>query len=118
MPTTLIANATIWDATGAPAFAGDLLVEGNRILAVGPDASAGRAPADQVIDGSGKTLMPGLTEGHAHISFGDAALTEDLIAPSPERHLFALRRNFLPESTRRSLVGSGLALYWRVIEIA
>ena len=44
------------------------------------------------IDGSGKTLMPGLTEGHAHISFGDAASTEDLIAPSPEAHTLITAR--------------------------
>ena len=34
MSTILITNAKIWDATGGPAFAGDMLIEGNRIRAV------------------------------------------------------------------------------------
>jgi len=31
MGNTLILGAKIWDASGAPAFPGDVLVEGNRI---------------------------------------------------------------------------------------
>lgn len=86
MPTTLITNATIWDATGRPAFTGDLLVNGNRIQSVCAAGAGPPPPADRIIDAAGRTLMPGLTEGHAHISFGDAASTEDLISPSPEAH--------------------------------
>jgi imidazolonepropionase-like amidohydrolase len=91
-PTTLICNATIWDATGQPPFIGDLLVEGNRIQAVHRSAPSALPHADQVIEGAGKFLMPGLTEGHAHISFGDAASTEDLIRPSPEEHTLITAR--------------------------
>ena len=36
MGETLIRNATIFDATGAKPFTGDLLIEGNRIAAVTP----------------------------------------------------------------------------------
>lgn len=92
LPTTLITNATIWDATGAAPFAGALLVEGNRIRSVTASATGPLPQADQIVDGTGKTLMPGLTEGHAHISFGDAASTEDLISPSPEAHTLITAR--------------------------
>jgi imidazolonepropionase-like amidohydrolase len=43
-----------------------VVVEGRRIVAVGPTAST-KAPADATrIDGRGKFLLPGLTEMHAH----------------------------------------------------
>ncbi|MCW1402824.1 amidohydrolase family protein [Novosphingobium sp. MW5] len=83
MATTAIINATIFDATGRAPFQGHVLVDGNSISAV----TEGEAPsADMVIDASGKFLMPGMVEGHAHLSFGDAATTDQIIAPSPEAH--------------------------------
>jgi len=90
MTTTLIRNATIFDGTGADTFAGDLLLEGNRIASVTP--GGGDDAADTVIDGSGKFLMPGMTEGHAHLSFDAFTCTEDLIAPPPEEHAFLTAR--------------------------
>ncbi len=91
MATTLITNAVIWDATGAAPRVGDLLVEGNRIASI--VAGGGEnARADRVIDGTGKFLMPGMVDGHAHLSFGDATSTEDLIRPSPEEHTLITAR--------------------------
>ncbi len=87
----LIRNATVFDATGAKAFPGDVLVEGNRISAVTPSGHA-RHDADQVIEAGGRFLMPGMVEGHAHLSFGDATSTEDLIRPSPEEHTLITAR--------------------------
>ena len=44
-----------------------VLVEGNKIVAAGP-ASEVKIPADAtVIDTSGKTMMPGLIDTHAHL---------------------------------------------------
>ncbi len=66
---TLIRGATIiaMDAAHcADAFAGDVLVEGDRIAAVGPDLDAG--PEARVIDGTGRLVMPGLVNGHLHSS--------------------------------------------------
>ena len=47
MTKTLIAGAKIWDATGGPAFQGDLLVEGHRIAAGAPEVARKRPLADQ-----------------------------------------------------------------------
>ncbi|HQY69786.1 MAG TPA: amidohydrolase family protein [Pseudomonadales bacterium] len=92
MKTTLIRNATIWDGSGARAFAGDLLIEGNRIRSVTPgDAEAG-ARADVQIDAAGRFLMPGMTEGHAHLSFDGVTCTENLITPPPEEHTLLTAR--------------------------
>ncbi|MFM5908566.1 MAG: amidohydrolase family protein [Novosphingobium sp.] len=89
MASTVIANATIFDATGKAPFTGHVLIEGNAIAAV----SSGDAPqADTVIDARGQFLMPGMTEGHGHLSFENCAATEHLITPTPEEQVFAAAR--------------------------
>lgn len=90
MTTTLIKNAKIFDGTGAEAFNGDLLIEGNHIKSI--TQGGGDATADTIIDASGKFLMPGMTEGHAHLSFDSFTCTEDLIAPPVEEHAFLTAR--------------------------
>ena len=92
MTKTLFVGAKIWDATGAAPYLGDVLVEGNRISAVAK--GAGKLPqADcTVIDAKGMFLMPGMTEGHAHLSFEAVTATEDLITPSPEAHTLLTAR--------------------------
>ncbi len=92
MSTTLIAGAQIFDATGAPPFKGDVLVEGNRIRAVSRAPGQLLRDGGEVINGAGMTLMPGMVEGHAHLSFEAVKATEDLIAPSPEEQVFTTAR--------------------------
>lgn len=88
MTSTNITNATVFDATGAAAFAGHVRIEGNRIAHVVRAGQGDLPPAERIIDASGKFLMPGMVEGHAHLSFGNAASTDAIIAPSPEAHVF------------------------------
>ena len=62
----LIKGATIVamdSAHGAEPFSGDVLVEGDRIQAIGENLSAGSA---ETIDGRAKLVMPGLTNAHVH----------------------------------------------------
>jgi cytosine/adenosine deaminase-related metal-dependent hydrolase len=75
-PTLLIRNVTVIDGSGAPAYGPvNVVVKQNvidRIDRVDP-ISAGRgegpaAQADRVIDGTGMYLMPGLVDGHTHVS--------------------------------------------------
>ncbi len=96
MATTLFKNVNILDCTGAFPFAGDVLVEGNRITAVHRKNSPATlsVPNDaQVIDGHGTaTLMPGLIESHSHLSINN---TDDLaqigFIPPEETTLIAVR---------------------------
>lgn len=92
MKRILITGATIWSGSGGPGEIGDVLVEGNSIRAV--SNAPGQLPAAgcDVIDGHGKFLMPGMTEGHAHLSFEGVTATEDLIRPIPEAQVFAAAR--------------------------
>lgn len=87
MTSTCFRNATILDGTGAAPYAGDLLVDGNRIAAVLPPGRAPATPAGQVIECNGATLMPGLIEPHAHLSFVDQASPMAFHAIPVEEHL-------------------------------
>ena len=74
----LIERATVVDGTGGPPRPGEsVLVEGNRIAAVGPGVSAPDGAPVERIDAAGKTLMPGLIDCHCHISFGEARTQEE-----------------------------------------
>jgi imidazolonepropionase-like amidohydrolase len=66
-PALVIEGARLIDGTGAPAREGvTVIVEGERIAAVG-GAGRVRAPAGaRVVDAAGKTLLPGLIDTHVH----------------------------------------------------
>ena len=85
MPGTLFTNVRIIDGSGSEPFAGSLLVQGNRIKTVAKDGTIA-ADGAEVVDGGGATLMPGLIEPHAHISFCDTPDLESLGDIPPEEH--------------------------------
>lgn len=62
---TLIHNARVFDGTGAPALVQDVLIVGDRIVAVGRNLK--RPHATRVIDARGMTLIPGLHDLHTHL---------------------------------------------------
>ena len=70
-----IRNAKVFDGTGAPSFPADVQIDGNRIVAVRPVDGPASArieprPADaEIIEADGATLMPGLVEAHAHLTW-------------------------------------------------
>ncbi|MBQ6135995.1 MAG: amidohydrolase family protein, partial [Kiritimatiellae bacterium] len=77
---TLIANGTIADGTGAPSFAGDVVVEGDRIVDVVPRGSAAETPRGcETVDAVGCVVAPGFIDAHAH---SDAYLVIEPGAPS------------------------------------
>ena len=92
MNKTLIVGARIWDGSGAAPFDGDVLVEGNRVRTVSRASGQLSQTGCQVIEAKGMTLMPGLVEGHAHLSFEAVTATEDLISPPPEEHTLLTAR--------------------------
>ena len=92
MAGTLFANVRIIDGLGAEPFTGHVLVEGNRIKSVGRERPAAASEV-VVVDGGGATLMPGLVEAHAHISFANTADLESLGAIPPEEHTLLAARH-------------------------
>ena len=65
-------NATLFDADSARMRAHrTVLVRGNRIAAVGPDGSVPIPSDAEVVDVTGRTLLPGLWDMHVHLSDDD-----------------------------------------------
>ena len=76
--TVVIRNGTLIDGSGAPAVENTAVVfEGNRISSVG-ELPGGINLEDtakvEVIDATGQWIMPGLIDGHCHLSFGMPAV--------------------------------------------
>ena len=65
MTTLLIKGGSVLDGTGASAFEGDVLVEGDRIAAVLPKGEE-TPSADQVLDATGCMVSPGFIDMHSH----------------------------------------------------
>ena len=93
MTRILFRNARVWDGSGAPAFPADVLTEGERIRAVATQLGQLEAAGAEVVEAAGMTLMPGMIEGHAHISYIDSAVSTDLGDLPPEEHTLATMKN-------------------------
>ena len=91
---TLIRDARIFDGSGSALQTGSVLVDGNRIdrVALGDRALADEA-ADVVIDASGRTLMPGMVEAHAHLTWASSVekIYHQFILPPEELKVAAWR---------------------------
>ena len=92
MRAVLFSGVDILDGSGAPPFAGHVLVKGSRIAAVAPANAALDPDGAEVVQGRGATLMPGLIEPHAHLSFTDIRVGTDLGATPPEEHTLRTAR--------------------------
>ena len=87
------ANARVFDGTGRASFGGEVLVKDNRIAAVGEADTLQRGDAE-VVDCGGATLMPGMVEAHAHLSWPSSVgrIFDAMVLP-PEEHLLVTARN-------------------------
>ena len=76
--TLVIRNGTLIDGSGAAAAANTaVVIQGNRISSVGKlPGGVNLEDADKVdvIDATGQWIMPGLIDGHCHLSFGMPAV--------------------------------------------
>jgi imidazolonepropionase-like amidohydrolase len=87
----VIDGAALWDGTGAEVVADTVMViEGERIVAVGPAADIAIPENAQVIEASGLTLIPGLINAHGHVGM--------------TRGLVEARENYTSENVRDNLL--------------
>jgi imidazolonepropionase-like amidohydrolase len=94
----LIRGGTLIDGKGgAPVSDGALLIEGERIRAVGARREVEKGlelkdPALRIVEAAGKTIMPGLIDSHCHINYGEPETEEelDLYTPMEYRALRAV----------------------------
>jgi len=73
MSTILIMGGTVVDGTGAPGYVADVLVDGDRVVAIGDGLSG-----EQHLDAKGCVVAPGFIDIHTHYDaqvFWDPALT-------------------------------------------
>ncbi|MEZ5142676.1 MAG: amidohydrolase family protein [Acidimicrobiales bacterium] len=82
--TTLLTGGRVIDGTGTPPAPADVALEGDRIVAVGPEAAAAAGPDAVVHDVGGLTVLPGLIDAHCHITFGEPASNDELFFHRPQ----------------------------------
>jgi N-acyl-D-amino-acid deacylase len=68
-------NGMIYDGTGAQAVRGNVVVDGDRIVSVGPDA----AEQGDVIDVEGRAVAPGFIDMHSHCDL--VCMSDPQLAP-------------------------------------
>ena len=86
----LFTNVRIFDGSGEEALCGQVLVQGNRIVrVVRPTDGARPLPVAgvSVIDGSRRTLMPGMVEAHTHFSWNDQPSLDSIQRMPTEEHI-------------------------------
>src|SRR2546425_9595673 len=74
-----IVHASIIDGMGGPPTEdGAVILRGNKIEYAGPSGVAAIPRDAQIIDGKGKSVMPGLADRHVHLQGGWGGISVDL----------------------------------------
>jgi imidazolonepropionase-like amidohydrolase len=72
MARTVITGGQVFDGSGSAAFPGEVVIEDDRIVEVRQGYHPDHHEGATVVDASGSTVMPGLVESHAHLTFPSA----------------------------------------------
>ena len=73
-------NVRIVDGNGGvPVEHGTIVIERQRIVAVGPASSISIPPDARIIDESGRTALPGLADMHVHLTGGWDGVSADML---------------------------------------
>jgi imidazolonepropionase-like amidohydrolase len=94
MARIVFSGGSVFDGTGTDPAPGDVVIEDDRIVAVG---GPGTGEGDQMVDLAGATLLPGFFDCHVHVMFDGVDLVRDLQTP------FSYRFFIAAESLRRTL---------------
>ena len=60
---------------------GTIVVQDDKILAIGPEGSVTIPAGARVIDAAGKTIMPGMVDVHAHLHYNSLDIIPEAISP-------------------------------------
>ncbi|MCC5951332.1 MAG: amidohydrolase family protein [Acidimicrobiia bacterium] len=102
----LFEGGALVDGTGAARRDDtDVLLEPDRIVAVGPDAAGSAAPDVQRLDVRGCTVMPGLIDAHCHITFGEPASNDELFFHRPASTAMLVAAFNVPKLLRAGVTG-------------
>ncbi|MDX2064502.1 MAG: amidohydrolase family protein [Fimbriimonadaceae bacterium] len=78
-PVTAYVNATIYPISGPRLERATLVIEGNKIVAVGADVAVPSGAT--TVDASGTVILPGLVDTHSHVGDGNGADSSGPIQP-------------------------------------
>lgn len=93
----ILTNGRVYEGAGASTLHEALAVRGGRIVAVGTNADVGRlrGPSTRVIDGAGRSVVPGFNDTHVHLFEGGfAAERADLASAGSVDEVQAALRAF------------------------
>jgi imidazolonepropionase-like amidohydrolase len=93
----VIKNGTLIDGTGGrPRRNGRIVISGGEIAEVGPEATADQSGGANVIDAAGRFILPGLIDGHVHLSMHQGAPPGIGFPTSAEFCTLRAAQNLLP----------------------
>lgn len=102
----LLVGGNVVDGTGAPPRqATDVLIEPDRIVAVGAEASGLADQSARRIDVAGHTVMPGLIDSHCHITFGEPSSNDELFFHRPQSTSMLVAAFNVPKLLRAGVTG-------------
>ena len=91
---TLITGVRVFDGSGAAVFDGEVLIAGQRIERVARAGERIECGDARHVEGGGATLMPGLVEAHAHLSWPSSVDNViNAMRMPPEEHLLTTAYN-------------------------
>jgi len=88
----VLRGGRVFDGTGAPARNATVVIQRNRITKILPADSTDWPRDAQIIDVSGKTVMPGLIDLHTHITYDEPNVPVALSVSPSDATLRALER--------------------------
>ena len=74
----VLKNASIIDGLGSAPYSGHLIIKENKIDSIVRDGELSHDKDANVIDLTGKSVMPGLIDAHCHISFDEPRSNDEL----------------------------------------
>ncbi len=100
-------DPTAEGATGGVIADGTVVVEGNRIVAVGPRSEVEVPAGAHIVDAAGKTLMPGIIDAHAHIGSAGGGMTAETDWPFYVNLAFGVTTAHDPSNTNEMIFTDG-----------
>jgi imidazolonepropionase-like amidohydrolase len=90
----LFTDVNVFDGSGRGLFPGEVRVIGNRIDAVAQGGERIDREGADIVDGRGMTIMPGMVEGHAHLTWPSSVerVVNTMKLPA-EEHLLVTAQN-------------------------
>jgi hypothetical protein len=89
-PPLAIVHAVIIDGNGnAPIEDGTIIIQGDKIISVGPSAGIKIPRNARIIEARGKAVMPGIADMHVHLTGGWDGISTDILGY--QRYMNSLR---------------------------